>query len=259
MNTNVNLAAPVGALALLGTGFVLVVAAIFLIQSLIVKKRPRTKIVLVAMAAVCGLYLTAILIFSIGSHEKLLARGEEKHFCELDCHLAYSIVDTRQTKTFGDSAKQASAQGVFTVVTIKTRFDETTIAPWRGNGLLYPNSRTLTLIDERGNRYGPVSQSGTPLTNPLRPAESYTTDVVFDTPIAVKHATLLMNESDWITHLVIGHENSPLHKKASFQIDLQATALSRGTESLAVASGYVYPAVTRTGTVTNPDRYQTQP
>ena len=217
--------------------FVLVLAAIYLIQSLIVKKRPRAKIVLVAMAAVCGLYLTAILIFSIGSHEKLLARGEEKHFCELDCHLAYSIVDTRQTKTLGDSAKQASAQGVFTVVTIKTRFDETTIAPWRGNGSLYPNRRTLTLIDERGNTYAPVSQSGTPLTNPLRPAESYTTDVVFDTPIAVKHATLLMNEGDWITHLVIGHENSPLHKKASFQIDLQAPSLAHDTEPLAVASG----------------------
>jgi len=230
MSTNVNLPAAIGALALLGTGFILFVAAIFLIQSLIAKKRRQAKIVLVAMVAVCGLYLAAILIFSIGSHEKLLARGEEKHFCELDCHLAYSIVDTRQTKTFGDSAKQASAQGVFTVVTIKTRFDETTIAPWRGNGLLYPNSRALTLIDERGNRYGPVSQSGTPLNYPLRPAESYTTDVVFDTPIDVKHATLLMNEGDWITHLVIGHENSPLHKKAGFQIDLQATPLTRGTE-----------------------------
>ncbi len=237
MNTNVNLAAPLGALALLGTGFVLSVAAIFLVQSLIVRKRQRAKIVLSAMVAVCCLYLAAILLFSIGSHEKLLARGEEKHFCELDCHLAYSIVGTRQAKTLGDSAKQASAQGVFIVLTIKTRFDETTIAPWRGNGLLYPNSRTLTLIDESGHSYGPVSQSGTPLTSPLRPAESYTTDVVFDTPIDVKHAILLMNEGDWITRLVIGHENSPLHKKASFQIDFQATALTRGTEPLAIATG----------------------
>ena len=103
--------------------------------------------------------------------------------------------------------------------------------------MLYPNSRALTLIDERGNRYEPVSQSGTPLTNPLRPGESYTTDIVFDVPSEMKHARLLMNESDWITRLVIGHENSPLHKKASFQIDLQATALTRGVEPLAVASG----------------------
>ncbi len=237
MITNVNLAAPVGALALLGTGFVMFVAAIVLIQSLIVRKRRRAKIVLAALVAVCCLYLAAILIFSIGSHEKLLARGEEKHFCELDCHLAYSIVNTRQTKTLGESANPVSAQDIFAVVTIKTRFDETTIAPWRGNGLLYPNNRVLTLIDERGHRYQPVSQSGTPLTNPLRPGESYTTDIVFDVPSEVKHATLLMNESDWITRLVIGHENSPLHKKASFQIDLQATLLSRGTEPLAIASG----------------------
>src|SRR6184192_3388618 len=119
MNTNVNLAAPVGALALLGTGFVLFVAAIFLIQTLIVKKRPRAKIVLVAMAAVCGLYLAAILIFSIGSHEKLLARGEEKHFCELDCHLAYSIVNTQQAGSIGQGARRLVAQGQFTVVTIQ--------------------------------------------------------------------------------------------------------------------------------------------
>ena len=237
MNTNVNLAASVGALALLGTGFVLFVAALFLIQSLIVRKRRRAKIVLVTIVAVCGLYLAAILIFSIGSQEKLLTRGAEKHFCELDCHLAYSIVGARRTKTLAESAKPASAQGIFAVVTIQTRFDETTIAPWRGNGLLYPNSRALTLIDERGNRYEPVSQSGTPLTNPLRPGESYTTDIVFDVPSEMKHARLLMNESDWITRLVIGHENSPLHKKASFQIDLQATALTGGVEPLAVASG----------------------
>ncbi len=65
MITNVNLAAPVGALALLGTGFVMFVAAIVLIQSLIVRKRRRAKIVLAALVAVCCLYLAAILIFSI--------------------------------------------------------------------------------------------------------------------------------------------------------------------------------------------------
>src|SRR5437870_1835595 len=237
MNTNVNLTAPVGALALLGTGFLFLVTAVVLIQSLVAKKRGRAKIVLVAMLVIAGVYLAAMLIFSFASHERVLASGSEKHFCELDCHLAYSIANTSQSRTLGSLANQTTAQGVYTVVTIKTRFDETTIAPWRGNGLLYPNSRALTLIDERGNRYEPVSQSGTPLTNPLRPGESYTTDIVFDVPSEMKHARLLMNESDWITRLVIGHENSPLHKKASFQIDLQATALTRGVEPLAVASG----------------------
>ena len=218
MNTNVNLAAPVGALALLGTGFLFLVTAIVLIWSLIVRQRVRAKVILVVMLVIAGVYLAAMLIFSFASHEKVLARGEEKHFCELDCHLAYSITNTRQTKTLGDSTNQATAQGQFTVVTIKTRFDETTIAPWRGNGILYPNSRVLTLIDEGGNRYSPSSQGGTPITTPLRPGESYMTDVAFDLPSNAKPTMLLINEGDWVTHLVIGHENSPLHKQAKFQL-----------------------------------------
>jgi hypothetical protein len=218
MNTNVNLLAPVGVLAFIGTGFLLFVAALVLIQSLVVRRTRRAKISLIAMLIIAAAYLAALLIFSLASHEVVLARGEEKHFCEIDCHLAYSIVDTRQSKTLATAPNQTPTRGVYAVVTIKTRFDETTISPRRGNALLYPNSRALMLIDEQGNRYGPSSQSGTPLTNPLRPGESYTTDLVFDLPADVKRATLLINEGDWITHLIIGHENSPLHKKTEFQL-----------------------------------------
>jgi hypothetical protein len=227
MNTNVNLLAPIGVMALLGTGFLFFLAALVLVQSLVVRKTRRAKFVLLAMLLIGGVYLAAILLFSLASHEKVLARGEEKHFCEIDCHLAYSIVDTRQSRTIGTAANQTTARGIYAVVTIKTRFDETTISPRRGDGLLYPNSRALMLIDEQGNRYGPSSQSATPLTNPLRPGESYTTDLAFDLPAEVKHATLLINEGDWITHLVIGHENSPLHKKTTFQIDLPPAPLVR--------------------------------
>jgi len=234
MNTNVNLAAPIGALALLGTGSLLFVTAIVLVQSLIVRKRVRAKVVLVVMLVIAGAYLSAMLIFSFASHEKDLARGEEKHFCELDCHLACSITNVQQSRTLGN---QSSASGVYTVVTIKTRFDETTIAPWRGNGLLYPNSRVLTLIDEHGNRYGPSSQGGTSLTTPLRPGESYTTDIVFNLPPEVKTAKLLINEGDWVTRLVIGHENSLLHRKAEFHLDLnQPVARSAHDELLWIAT-----------------------
>jgi hypothetical protein len=218
MSTNVNLAAPVGALALLGTAFLLFVAGVLLIQSLIVRKRARARIATIAMLVIAAVYLAAILIFSFASHEKVLARGEEKHFCELDCHLAYSIVNSRQAKTIGEPPTQTTASGQFVVITLKTRFDETTISPQRGNGLLYPNSRALTLIDERGNRYGPVAQLGTPLTTPLRPGETYSTDLVFDLPAEAKPSTLFINEGDFITHLVIGHENSPFHRQTRFQL-----------------------------------------
>jgi len=218
MNTNVNLAAPVGVLVLLGTGFVLLVALIFLIQSLIVRKRRRAKLVLVVVIAICALYLAGILAFSFAGKEKVLARGEEKHFCEVDCHLAYSIINVRRANALDEPPGQTNAQGKFTIVTIKTRFDEKTISAGRGNGPLYPNSRVVTLIDESGNRYGAASQRGTALPTPLRPAESYTTEIVFNVPAEAKPSALLINEGEWITHFVIGHENSPLHKKTRFQL-----------------------------------------
>ena len=218
MYTNVNLAAPIGALALLGTAFLLCLGAIVLAQSLIVRKRRRAKIVFVAELAIVIGYLAAMLAFSFASRGQVLAQGEEKHFCEIDCHLAYSIVGTRGSKTLGDPPNQLTTRGTFLVVTTKTRFDETTIASFRGNGLLYPNPRAFVLTDDRGNRYEPVTQFGMPITSPLRPGESYTTDVAFDLPADARAATLLINEASWETRLVIGHENSLLHKQTKFQL-----------------------------------------
>jgi hypothetical protein len=57
-----------------------------------------------------------------------------------------------------------------------------------------------------------------PFTTPLRPGESYTTTLGFDLPAEAKPSTLLINEGEWETHLVIGHENSPLHRKTRFQL-----------------------------------------
>ncbi len=228
MNPNVNFAAPLGAMAFLGTGFVLVVIGLALIYSLAVRKFGLARIVTIAMLVIAAVYLSAILIFSFASSEKVLARGQEKHFCEIDCHLAYSITDAKQTKTIGNAPNQANANGMFTVVTIKTRFDETTIGPNRGNGPLHPNSRVLTVVDEQGRKYSPSpagqkalelsGAAGTPITTPLRPGESCTTTVVFDLPTDAKNPTLLINEGEWNTYLLIGHENSPLHKKTRFQL-----------------------------------------
>jgi hypothetical protein len=169
-----------------------------------------------------------MLLFAFGSCERVLARGQEKHFCEIDCHLAYSIVNVTDSKTLGTTPNQIAAAGTFRVVTIKTRFDETTIGASRGDGLLYPNSRVLTVVDENGQRYSPSAEgqrvleqsksAGTPMTTPLRPSDSYTTTLVFDLPPNVRNPALLINEGEWITHFVIGHENSPFHKTTKLQL-----------------------------------------
>jgi hypothetical protein len=228
MYTNVNLAAPIGALLFLGTSFLLFVVGLALIYLLVRKKFGFAKFAVVTIAAIVGVYLGVMLIFSLASSGRVLARGQEKHFCEIDCHLAYSIVDVRETKTLGEAPNQATAAGMFRVVTIKTRFDETTTSLNRDNGLLYPNSRVVTVADENGSKYFPSpggqsvleksQASGTPFTAPLRPSDTYTTTLVFDLPADIRNPTLLIREGELVTRFVIGHENSPLHKKTRFQI-----------------------------------------
>jgi hypothetical protein len=226
--TNVNLAAPLGAMAFLGTAFLILTGAIILGWSIVRRRFIQAKIVCAFLLVLGGGYLITALGFAITSHEFLLGPGEEKHFCELDCHLAYSIVAVEQRKSIGSAPHQLTAGGIFTLVTIKTRFDETTISANRGDGPLTPNDRKLTIVDELGRHFGPATQAqaalvaanaaGTVLTTPLRPGKSYVTTVVFDLPTDARSPTLLINEADWITHLLIGHENSPLHKKTRFQI-----------------------------------------
>jgi hypothetical protein len=56
------------------------------------------------------------------------------------------------------------------------------------------------------------------MTTPLRPSESYTTDVIFDLPAETRNPTLLINEGEWVTRFIVGHENSPFHHKTRFQL-----------------------------------------
>ena len=228
MYTNVNFPASLGVMAFLGTAFVIVVIGGLLIYLLAVRKFAKARLVLFATIAIAGIYLAALLAFSFASKEQVLARGQEKHFCEIDCHLAYSIANVTQAKTIGNLPQPVIAGGVFTLVTVRTHFDEKTIGPNRGGSKLYPNPRRFTLTDEQGRTYSPSpagqtalessKASGTPITNALRPGESYDTTLAFDVPAEVRNLTLLINESDWITHLIIGHENSPLHKKTRLQL-----------------------------------------
>lgn len=228
MFTNGNLSAPVSVLLLLGAGLLTLVMGLGLVYAVLKKKAGPRKVAMLGIVAIAGLYLAILLLFSFRSHELLLARGEEKHFCELDCHLAYSVDDVREEKTLGEASDRIDAAGTLRLVTIKTRFDETTIGPHRGDGLLYPNSRIVSVVDENGKQYFPSAaaqrildashHAGQPMTTPLRPGDVYTTILVFDLPVGTRQAALLIQEGEFVTRLLIGHENSPLHKKTRFQI-----------------------------------------
>ncbi len=228
MYTNVNLAAPIGAMAFLGTGLLFFVAGLIFLYTVIKGELAGTKVVVGAVAVVAAMYIGFMVVFSFTSSETLLARGQEKHFCEIDCHLAYSILDVRQTKTLGSGPNHATAEGLYHIVTIKTRFDENTISSTRGNGTLTPNSRLAAVVDAQGREHWPsesgakvlaqTEDPGTPFTEALRPGEMYTTKLVFDLPADVANPTLLLNEDTWMTRFIIGHENSLLHEKTRFQL-----------------------------------------
>jgi hypothetical protein len=213
---------------LLGAGAVLFLLGLVALQALVVRRYGRLKVSLAGMALVTGAYLVVLLAFSLASGERVLARGEEKHFCEIDCHLAYSVAGVRRAKTLSAGSVQATARGEFYVVTLKTRFDETTISARRGDSPLYPNPRRAAVYDAAGHSYEVSEEArralaseggaGMPLDTPLRPGESYTTELVFDLPSDASAPVLLLNESSPETRLIIGHENSPLHKKTEFQL-----------------------------------------
>jgi hypothetical protein len=159
---------------------------------------------------------------SLTSHEKLLAPGERKYFCEIDCHIAYSIVGVDEASALGDELHQTPAVGRFVIVRLKTWFDPSTISPHRGNGELAPNPRHVLLLDDAGNEIPPSAQAtltrlrGTtrPLSQPLRPGESYFTDFIFDVPANVHNPRLFVGDNFGMPdRLLIGHENSYLHKK----------------------------------------------
>lgn len=182
-----------------------------------------------AVFTVAAVYLLLLCGVSFASSEEVLPPRSWKYFCEIDCHIAYSVTGVETAAALGPETQQTSANGKFVIVRVKTWFDEHTISGHRGNGPLTPNRRKVWLVDDTGRSFAPspegesafarVAASSTPLTQALRPGESYTTDLVFDVPSDVHGLRLLITEDDPETRLVIGHENSLLHKKIYLGID----------------------------------------
>ncbi len=208
MASNMNFPAPLAVLGFLAACAGLFVALASILIFWFARKPKFAQCAVYALVAGAVVYSVLLFGFSAGSHTTTLARGQEKCFCEIDCHLAYSIADV---KTQPDGRY---------VITLRTRFDETTISPQRPKDApLTPSPRNVRLVDAAGREYAPVSIEGTPLLTPLKPGDSYTTRLEFDVPKDAAGLRLLVNTTPaWPDHVVIGDENSWLHKKAYFAL-----------------------------------------
>ena len=216
--------APLAVMAFLGTALLLGMCLLIVLFALAVRKK-WLGIVASSLAAVLAtIYLLALLGVSLTSHEKLLAPGGRKYFCEIDCHLAYSVAGVEDRAVLGDELHQTQANGRFVIVHLKTWFDPSTISPHRGNGELAPGSRRAFLLDSSGRHFAasPQAQSvlaklhpeGSSLDRPLRPGESYMSDLVFEVPANVQDLRLFVGDNYLLPdEFLIGHEDSFLHKK----------------------------------------------
>lgn len=209
--------APLVILALLGSAFLLVCAAVGAGVAAAARRFPLAKGIGGAGLAVAAGYAVLLFGAALFSRERTLAPGEKKYFCEIDCHLAYDV------------AAAAAPDPATRVVTVRTWFDPSTIASFRGNAPLRPNPRTVWLVDDAGRRYAPSEAAtqawekmhggpSTPLDRELRPGESYTTTFAFALPSDARGTRLFIGNTGGPEGLLIGHENSPLHGKVYFAL-----------------------------------------
>jgi hypothetical protein len=221
--------APIVVLLFLGTTLLIGVSLFLLLYGAARKSSRYMTIGGSALLTIILGYSIVLVGFSLLSSEIVLPAGGSKYFCEVDCHLAYSIAGAQTAATLGPEMQQSAAHGKFVIVRMKTWFDPTTTSPRRGDGPLTPNPRRVLLIDDAGHAdsispqgqaaLARLTNSSAPLSQALHPGESYTTDFAFDVARDARGLRLLLTEDDPETHFVIGHENSPLHKKIYLGLD----------------------------------------
>jgi len=223
MYTNGNFEAHMAALCFLGTlglTILLVVATVVLFFA----RRSWVRYPVFAIVVLLAGYAAILAFFSFASFDRTVKRGDEKFYCGMDCHIAYSVQAVDRTKAIGDT----TATGEFYVITVRSHFDERTIAPWRGDSPLRPDPPTLTIVDSGGHSY-PVSEAGQKaweaihggqhsLSDGLRPGESYETTWVFDVPTNAVSVRLFAGWNGFPSYVLIGDEASPHHAKTYFAL-----------------------------------------
>jgi hypothetical protein len=205
--------APLSALAFLGMVALLMLSVALAIGFAFARKRQALKATALFALLAVVVYSAMLSLFSVASQRVVLASGQEKYFCEIDCHLAYSVVSAGyqpDPQVPGDTRY---------VVELQTRFDPTTISAYRGNGALTPSPREVVIVDQTGHEYRPAVVQCQSLMTPLRPGESYRTKFVFEVQgMAGPPFLWVHTKADAPEWMMIGNEVSPLDRKVIFQL-----------------------------------------
>src|SRR5690349_6311412 len=147
--------APIVVLLFLGTVFVLGISLLVLFYGAARRAAFFAKIGAGAAITIAAGYLLLHAGVSLASSEQTLPPDGWKYICEIDCHLAYSMVSAQTAAALGPELQQTTAHGKFIILRVKTWFNERTTSAKRGNGPLTPNRRRAFLVDDTGRTYEP--------------------------------------------------------------------------------------------------------
>jgi hypothetical protein len=177
------------------------------------------KFILGCVAIWFGFYFLMLIGFSLVSTEKTLPIGEAKEYCGfyLDCHMHTAVTEVRTARSIGNR----TADGEFYIVTVKVFSN----AKQATLGLL---NVTAKVLDEDGSKYyrDLDAEDQVPpqprFEKQISPVESFEKQIVFDLPVDAKNPRLDLKEGYKIDRaieaLVIGDEDSLLHKRNYFQL-----------------------------------------
>ena len=159
----------------------------------------------IAAALVATGYVILLMGAGIAAGETTLARGAEKYICELDCHFAYKVVDVKR-------------EGSMARVTLQVGFDRGTISERRDTAApSAPGGRVIRLRDAYGTEYKVLATGD--LKRPLRPGESYTTELVFDVDPKATGLVLYISDADLSKKVLIGSDNGLLRTPVGLQLE----------------------------------------
>ena len=189
------------------------VLALFALCSFLLR-RQWTRAWRVSLTLGSFLVLYAIVLLSVS----LLAIHQERCFDDW-CLSAERVVEQ---PTVGVSPTIITARGEFYLVTVRVSSRAKTITQRASDAQVYlldasnqrsdPSPAGQQALDARG-------QGGQPLSSALAPGGSFTRTVVFDLPKGSSHLALVVSHGLFPDFLVIGSEQSFLHKPTI--IDLQ--------------------------------------
>ena len=203
-------------LAVLGCILALIALCYFLLR----RQWTRAKRVLLVLGSFLVVYTAVLLSVSLLSPQRVLAMHQDHCFDDW----CLSVERVGQQSVVGASPIVITAHGAFYLVTVRVSSQARAIIQRALDAQVY-------LLDASGQRYDPdpsaqqaldaTGQGGQPLDSELAPGSSFTRTVVFDLPKSSSHLALVVTHGLFPDVLVIGSEQSFLHKPTIVPLQMQ--------------------------------------